>query len=157
MGPIPESTKTMKLLILGATGPTGHHILEEAPQAGDSCTAFVRNPAALGNLAGQVTVVTGDATSQRDVAAAMPGHDAVICALGRGRSLTADKLFSRAATAVIEAAKQSGVSRLVWLSSFGVGDTLRSASAAQRLRTARCCDGCTPTRQSRTNRSEPAG
>lgn len=123
----------MNLLILGATGLTGRHVVEEALRAGNTCTALVRNPAALGDLAEQVTVVTGNATSQRDLAAAMPGQDAVISALGRGRSLTARGLFSRAAPAATEAAKQSGVSRLVWLSSFGVGETLPSASAVQKL------------------------
>ncbi|WP_336246612.1 NAD(P)-binding oxidoreductase [Streptomyces cupreus] len=34
---------------------------------------------------------------------------------------------------MIGAVKEQGVSRLVWLSSFGVGDTYRSASAAQKL------------------------
>ncbi|WP_293992820.1 NAD(P)-binding oxidoreductase [Streptomyces sp.] len=38
-----------------------------------------------------------------------------------------------AATAVIGAARDVGVSRLVWLSSFGVGDTFRSASATQKV------------------------
>lgn len=123
----------MKLLILGATGRTGRQVVDEALRAGDTCTAFVRNPAALGDLAGRVRVVTGDATSPRDVAAAMPGHEAVISALGHGSSLTPRKFYARAARAMIEAAKQSGVSRLVWLSSFGVGDTLDSASANQEL------------------------
>ena len=123
----------MKLLILGATGPTGRLVVERALRAGDTCTVFVRNPAKLGDLAGQVTVVTGDATSPSDVAAAVPGHDAVISALGQGRSLTSGGLYARAAAAVIAAAKQSNVSRLVWMSSFGVGDTLRSASLNQKL------------------------
>jgi putative NADH-flavin reductase len=123
----------MKLLILGATGPTGRLVVEEALRAGDTCTAFVRNPTALGELAARVTVATGDATSAPDVVAVMPGHDAVISALGQGRSLTSGGLFARAAAAVIAAAKQSDVSRLVWMSSFGVGDTLRSASINQKL------------------------
>jgi uncharacterized protein YbjT (DUF2867 family) len=47
--------------------------------------------------------------------------------------MRADGLFSRAAQAVTGAAGESGVSRLVWLSSFGVGDTYRSASLVQRV------------------------
>jgi hypothetical protein len=39
----------------------------------------------------------------------------------------------RAAAAVIGAAKEKGVSRLVWLCSCGVGDTYRSASPAQKV------------------------
>lgn len=101
-----------------------------------SVTAFVRNPAALGDLADQVTPVTGDATSLHDLATALPGHDAVVSALGAGNSLTsvrADDLFTRSSEAVIGAAKETGVSRLVWLSSFGVGHTLDWSSTPQKL------------------------
>jgi len=123
----------MKLLILGATGPTGRHVVDLAVRSGDSVTAFVRNPEALGDLAGRVTPVTGDATSQRDLAAAAIGHDAIVSALGRGNSVRADGLFTRASAAVIGAAKEVGVSRLVWLSSFGVGDTFGWSSTPQKL------------------------
>jgi putative NADH-flavin reductase len=123
----------MKLLILGATGPTGRHVVDLALRSGDSVTAFVRNPAALGDLTEQVTTVTGDATSQRDLAAAAVGHDAIVSALGRGNSVRADGLFTRASAAVTGAAGEAGVSRLVWLSSFGVGHTFGWSSGAQKL------------------------
>ncbi|WP_435215327.1 NAD(P)-dependent oxidoreductase [Streptomyces sp. bgisy034] len=122
----------MKLLILGATGPTGRHVVDLALQSGDTVTVLARRPEALHELAGRVTVMAGDATSPDDVAKAMTGQDVVISALGRSTSVRADDLFTRAAAAVIGAAKQADVSRLVWLSSFGVGDTYRSASVAQK-------------------------
>jgi putative NADH-flavin reductase len=122
----------MKLLILGATGPTGRHVVDLALRSGDSVTAFVRNPAALGDLAERVTPVVGDATSQRDISTAAVGLDAIVSALGRGNSVRADGLFTRSSAAVIGAARESGVSRLVWLSSFGVGHTYQWASAAQK-------------------------
>jgi putative NADH-flavin reductase len=123
----------MKLLILGATGPTGRHLVDLAVRSGDSVTAFVRNPDALGDLAERVTPVIGDATSQRDIAAVAGGHDAILSALGRGTSVRADGLFTGSSAAVIGAARASGVSRLVWLSSFGVGHTYAWASPAQKL------------------------
>ncbi|MFF7792862.1 NAD(P)H-binding protein [Streptomyces sp. NPDC007991] len=122
----------MKLLILGATGPTGRHVVDLAIEGGDTVTVLARRPEALDDLAGQVDIVAGDATSHHDVAKAMTGQDVVISALGRSTSVRADDLFTRAAAAVIGAAKEKGVSRLVWLSSFGVGDTYRSASPAQK-------------------------
>lgn len=122
----------MKILILGATGPTGRHLVDLALRSGDWVTALVRDPAALGEVADRFTVVMGDATSQRDVAVAALGQDAVISALGQGRSLNPRALFDRASAAVIGAARQQGVSRLVWMSSFGVGDTFESATVTQR-------------------------
>ncbi|MFM9628585.1 MULTISPECIES: NAD(P)-dependent oxidoreductase [Streptomyces] len=123
----------MKLLILGATGPTGRHVVDLAVRSGDSVTAFVRNPATLGDLAERVTPVTGDATSQHDLTAAAVGHDAIVSALGRGSSVRADGLFTRASTAVTGAARKADVPRLVWLSSFGVGHTFGWSSSAQKL------------------------
>jgi hypothetical protein len=53
--------------------------------------------------------------------------------LGTGNSLAANALFSRAAVAAIGAAKRTGVSRLVWMSSFGVGETIKSATLIQKI------------------------
>ncbi|WP_260859491.1 NAD(P)H-binding protein [Streptomyces cupreus] len=68
--------------------------------AGDTVTVLARRPEALADLADladQVNVVAGDATSHKDVAKAMVGQDVVISALGRSTSVRADDLFTRAA------------------------------------------------------------
>lgn len=122
----------MKLLILGATGPTGGHLVDQALQAGDKVTALVRNPAALGELADRIDVIQGDATVRGDVAAAVPGHDAIISALGAGRKVVSD-VYPRAARVLIDVARESGVSRLVWLSSHGVGATLKGSTIGQQM------------------------
>jgi putative NADH-flavin reductase len=123
----------MKLLVLGATGPTGRLVVERALESGDEVTVLARRPEALDALAGRVTVVAGDATSSAEVAKAMAGQEVVISALGRGRSIRAEDFFTNAATAVVDAAKQTGVSRLVWMTSFGVGETFKDANALQRV------------------------
>lgn len=123
----------MELLVLGATGPTGRHVVDAALQCGDTVTVLVRRPDALGPVADRVTVTKGDATSSSDVARAMAGHDAVVSALGRGRSVRAHALFTQAADAVLDAARRTNVSRLVWMSSFGVGDTYASAHPLQKM------------------------
>jgi putative NADH-flavin reductase len=123
----------MKLLVLGSTGPTGRHFVDLALRSGDAVTAFARNPAALADYGDRIAVASGDATTEADLAAAAAGQDAIVSALGRASSVRADGLFTRAATAAIGAAKAAGVTRLVWLSSFGVGDSLRRASATQRV------------------------
>lgn len=122
----------MKLLLLGATGPTGRLVLDQALAAGDTVTVLARRPEALDDVADSVTLIEGDATSGADVGQAMAGQDATIAALGRGRSTRAHGLFTRAAVAVVQAAELTGVHRLVWLSSFGVGDTFASANGVQK-------------------------
>ena len=123
----------MKLLILGAIGPTGRKVVEHAIAAGDTVTLLVRQASVMADMANQATMMTGNATSEADLAKAVVGQDAIISTLGRSTSFRADSLFSNASAAVIAAAKQARVSRLVWLSSFGVGETFKSASLQQKV------------------------
>nr|WP_064569844.1 NAD(P)-binding oxidoreductase [Gordonia sp. LAM0048] len=123
----------MKVLVLGASGPTGQHVVQRALEHGDEVTALARRPEAFDHLSHRVEVVAGDATSAGDVTRAMHGQDAAISALGRSTSVRADALFSRSATAVTEAAAKTGLKRVVWLSSYGVGDTFTSASLVQKV------------------------
>jgi putative NADH-flavin reductase len=72
----------MRVLVLGATGGTGRAFIEQALVRGHRVTAFVRSPHKLGALAEQVTVCQGDPRRADELRAAMPGHDAVLSALG---------------------------------------------------------------------------
>jgi len=123
----------MKVLLLGATGPTGGHVLAHALEAGNAVSVLARRPEALTAIKDRITIFQGDATSVDDVARAAEGQDAVIAALGRGSSLRPEGLFTGSARAVVEAMTRAGVKRLVWLSSYGVGETIRTASPLQRL------------------------
>ncbi len=59
----------------------------------------------------------------RAVAAAVPGHDAVISALGHSRPSPAGHDLHLGASHTINAMKAARVSRLIWISSHGVGDS----------------------------------
>ena len=54
-------------------------------------------------------------------------------ALGRGNSVVADDLFTHSSAALMATAEETDVSRLVWLSSFGVGHTFAWASGPQKV------------------------
>lgn len=122
----------MKLLLLGATGETGRWTMRRAIDSGDTVTVLVRRPEALTDVDRTVRIIQGDATSVDDIRAAAEDQDAVISALGRGMSFRAHGLFSSAAPAVTRGMTLAGVQRLVWLSSFGVGDTFAAASLLQK-------------------------
>jgi len=77
---------TRKILIIGATGPTGRHVLDLALKSGDTVTVLARRPEALEDVKDNITVIAGDATSREDVAKAMQGQEAVIATLGTGGS-----------------------------------------------------------------------
>jgi uncharacterized protein YbjT (DUF2867 family) len=105
----------MNLVVLGATGRTGHLVVEQALAAGHTVTALVRSPEKLAAANSNLRVVTGEATDTSAVARAMEGADAVISTLGGSGSVIADST-----PAIVAAARQTGVSRVVVLSSFAV-------------------------------------
>ncbi len=103
----------MNLLVLGATGGTGRLVIEQALAAGHKVTALVRSPEKLATGHPSLRVVTGSATDLESVAAAMQGADAVISTLGGRGSVIADST-----AAIVAAARQTGVRRVVVLSSW---------------------------------------
>jgi uncharacterized protein YbjT (DUF2867 family) len=110
----------MKLLILGATGATGKHLLELALAAGHEVTVLVRDPASVAARPG-LRVVGGRATVAAEVEAVVRGQDAVISTLGPRQN--GDAVCAEASAALVSAMKKEGVKRVVWLSAGGVGDS----------------------------------
>ncbi|MGH8668952.1 MAG: NAD(P)-dependent oxidoreductase [Burkholderiales bacterium] len=121
----------MKLLVLGATGPTGLEVVSQALQAGHEVTACVRNPAKI--EAHGVRVVAGDAASATALERAVEGQEAVVSALGRRNSFKSDQLILRSMKALAPAMQKRGVRRLVLVSAFGVGESRRDAPPVPRL------------------------
>ena len=50
----------MKIVVFGATGPTGRHVVERALELGHEVTAFVRNPSGLSLSHPALNVQQGD-------------------------------------------------------------------------------------------------
>jgi putative NADH-flavin reductase len=103
----------MNLVILGATGGTGRLVVEQALATGHTVTALVRSPEKLTISDSRLRVMTGSATAAHDVARALVGADAVINTLGGSGSVIADST-----QAIVDAARQTGLKRVVALSSF---------------------------------------
>ena len=108
----------MNIFVIGATGHTGRHIVDSALARGHAVTAFVRSPERVGRQHQRLSVVPGDPLSTDALASAMPGHDAVISALGvrppaafRPHSLVAD-----ATASTVAAMTRAGVERVALVS-----------------------------------------
>lgn len=74
-----------KIIVLGATGSLGKHVVQQAVAAGHSVTVFVRTPAKIPTeLGDRVSVLQGDLSlvSVSEFGAALRGHDAVINTAG---------------------------------------------------------------------------
>jgi uncharacterized protein YbjT (DUF2867 family) len=112
----------MKLLIFGATGATGRKLVDHA-RAGHTVSVFVRNPE-LATFAPDVRIIQGDAFSPEAVAAAVPGHDAVLSCIGASLSKSFAGWLPGEALArpLVDAMQRSGVRRLVALSAMGAVD-----------------------------------
>lgn len=105
----------MNLFVLGATGKTGGALVAQALASGHSVTAFGRSPFA-GSDREKVLSISGNPTSEAELADALPGHDAVLSVLGT-RGLGATTLLADSARATTSAMRATGVRRLVILSS----------------------------------------
>jgi putative NADH-flavin reductase len=119
----------MKLLILGATGPTGRQLIRQALEAGHSVLALVRDRTKVTEA---IEVIQGDATDSSAVASSVHGRDAILSALGTSKSFKGG-IMTRAMTVLLPAMQQAGVKRLILVSAFGVGESFNDASAIQKF------------------------
>jgi putative NADH-flavin reductase len=108
-----------KILVLGATGGTGRAVVDAALERGWEVTVFARSPDKVGRTHERLRTVKGDVADRAALAAVLPGHDAVISALGQVRGSPPDLLRS-AAAAVVAAMREAGVRRLILQSGAAV-------------------------------------
>lgn len=108
----------MKLLILGATGHTGTQIVDLALSRGHEVTAFVRSPGKITRRDPLLKVVTGDPRNVDQLWAVLPGHDAVLSALGvsPSKAFRPHTLVEDCAISTVAAMKRAGVNRVILVS-----------------------------------------
>ncbi|MEO7308290.1 MAG: SDR family oxidoreductase [Ferruginibacter sp.] len=123
----------MKILILGASGLTGRLMVAKALEQQHEVTALVRDPLKLQIAHEKLTIIAGDALDKEVLLKALAGQDAVLSALGRGKSLRSLNLITNAVNELIPAMLQLNVKRLIFLSALGVGETFVQANLLQKI------------------------
>jgi putative NADH-flavin reductase len=111
----------MKIVLFGATGNIGRRIATEALDRGHDIVGVVREPDKVQAPDPRVRLVQGDATDAASVAGVVRGADAVVSAISprpNRRGLVAPSLGA-ASRALIAAAKEAGVKRLVVVGGAG--------------------------------------
>lgn len=105
----------MKLLLLGANGRTGQHVLDDALEAGLHVTAVVRDASKRPDVTHEhLRVLVGDPCDATFLAGAMAGQDALISTLGgRMPSKAATSVYYRSAEAIVAAAQETGLQRVL--------------------------------------------
>jgi putative NADH-flavin reductase len=111
----------MQLTIFGASGKTGHHLLEQALARGHTVTVLVRSPGKLHVGHDRVIVVQGDVRDPVRVSQAVAGADAVISVLGPA-SNRPEMAVSQGMDNIVAAMRQHGVRRLIQSAGAGVRD-----------------------------------
>jgi putative NADH-flavin reductase len=112
----------MKLLIFGPTGGTGRQLLEQALAQGHHVTAFARSPEKVTPQHPNLKAVKGDISDYDSIEAVMPGHDAVLSALGVYR-FQKNTVLSDSTRNIIRAMEKHGVKRFICESSLGIADS----------------------------------
>lgn len=103
----------MKVLVTGATGDVGRHVVSGLHQEGIEVRAFVRDADKARRLLGDVELAIGDLSDSGSVRSAINGADRVFLACGNVRGQLDYE------TSVVRAAQDAGVERLVKLSAEG--------------------------------------
>ena len=103
----------MRILVLGATGGIGGHVIREGLARGHGVTGMGR--AAAGPSIAGVSYIRGDVSSAEALQSALLGHDAVVSALG-ARDLQPTRIMQEATAAALAAMQGTGVRRIVVVS-----------------------------------------
>jgi uncharacterized protein YbjT (DUF2867 family) len=113
----------MNLTVLAASGRTGLAITRQALQRGHTVTAIARDPRriALPDSAG-LRKVAGDVHDPASIAAVIDGNSVVLSALGTDQV----GVLLAGAKAVVAAGPQ----RVIWLGTYGTGESAEAAGEA---------------------------
>lgn len=135
----------MNLLIFGATGATGQHLVRLALSQGHQVTAFVRDPGRLIDTSSSLAYVIGDVMQLPSLESALRGQDAVLCALGTMPESKADRprrqpsipVCSVGTQNILQAMSNNNCRRIVAETSTSVGESRYTSSlgAAAIIRT----------------------
>src|SRR5947209_19309841 len=108
----------MRLFILGANGKTGTQLVDLALARNHQVTAFVRSPEKITRRHPNLQVLHGDPRNVHEMARVLPGHDAVLSALGcrPPQACRPHTLVQECAASTVAAMTRAGVKRLVLVS-----------------------------------------
>lgn len=110
----------MKIAVIGATGLLGRPVTQELIKAGYAVTIVARDPAKAQALFPNAKVVQGDVQDLESLRNAFEGQQALYLSLSVEQTETADAFHTETdgMQHIIEAAKQTGIRRIAYLSSI---------------------------------------
>jgi len=116
-------TTAPRILLVGATGPTGREVLSLAKASGLRIRALARNPGSLGAIGDDHEVVRGDVLDPASLVAVLRDIDVVVSVLGTPLTRKPVTLLSRGTTNLLDAMAETGTRRIVCVTGMGAGDS----------------------------------
>ncbi|MEO7588101.1 MAG: NAD(P)H-binding protein [Arachnia sp.] len=110
----------MNIIILGAHGRTGHHMVDQAARADHSVTAVMRRVPEQAIASPHVTVEQADVLDPASLRGVLDGADVVVFAAGPSNSKEPDGIYSQGVANVVAEMGRAGVRRLVAISAVPV-------------------------------------
>lgn len=125
----------MRILLLGGNGQTGRLVIGEALQRGHKITALLRDPTTIPARNG-LNIVKGTPLEPSDIESAFNAVQgdpptAVVVTLG-SPMVKGSRIMADSHEYLIPAMKRHGVSKIVTMSSFGVGSSLPNITFIMR-------------------------
>ena len=120
----------MTVLVTGATGFIGPHVVHELRAREVPVRALVRDPSRASRLVPWgAELAVGDVTDPASLAAACAGVDAVVhlVAIIRGRPEDFERVMAQGTRNVVAAAREAGVRRFVLASALGLDERTKDA------------------------------
>ncbi|MBY0014065.1 NAD(P)-dependent oxidoreductase [Paenibacillus typhae] len=132
----------MNILIFGATGRVGSHIVTHALQDGHHVTVLVRAPEKLQHCNQNLTIIQGNVLNKEDITHAVQGNNVVISALSTDGTTT----LSDSMPLIIEAMYNEGIQRILTVGTAGIlqsehsPNLLRYQSSESKRRSTRAAE-----------------
>lgn len=113
----------MNITIIGASAGVGLESVKRALERNHNVTTLSRSEISLPNNA-NLTILKGSATNKKDLQKAIENAEAVIVALGTGKSMKATTLYSDFAKILVEVQNESNAQiPSIILTGFGAGES----------------------------------
>ncbi|QDQ03242.1 SDR family oxidoreductase [Lysinibacillus fusiformis] len=106
----------MKILVLGATGRVGSHIVSLALRDGHHVTALVRSPSKIETIDKNLHISHGNVLNQEDLELVMSEVDIVISALNTDGTNT----LTESMLLILETMKKANVKRIITVGTAGI-------------------------------------
>jgi len=108
--------------VLGASGRTGAHVLEELKARGGNVRALSRNiERAKEQVSGDFEWAYADVTKPETLTTALEGVDILISTIGSTGGDNSELIDYQGSINFVDAAKESGVKHIIYMSSIGAG------------------------------------